>query len=125
MWKGEDHLRPQIASQSHTVHKVLYAIFFYSKGPVVQVPVPEGSIVTGTFHKEKVLKKVVDHYKEVHPSTGTRSIHLLQDNALVMNNQENFTIDYRDTIGDQLLIDLSKLSNTMNQFEFIMYFKIF
>ena len=44
---------------------------------------------------------------------------------VVMSNRENFTIDYRDTIGDQLSIDLSKLSNTMNQFEFIMYFKIF
>ena len=56
MWIGKDHQRPQIARQSRTVHKVLYAIFFDSKGPVVQVPVPEGSSVTGTFYEESVEK---------------------------------------------------------------------
>jgi histone-lysine N-methyltransferase SETMAR len=81
MWIQEVGQRPQIARRSRTVKKVLYAIFFNSKGPVVQVPVPESRSVTGTFYKEKVLKKVVDHYEKTRPRTGTRGIKLLHDNA--------------------------------------------
>ena len=38
--------------------KMLYAIFFNSSGPVVQVPCPSGHTVTGRFYKNSVLKKV-------------------------------------------------------------------
>ena len=36
--------------------KILYAIFFNSSGPVVQVPCPSGHTVTGRFYKNYVLK---------------------------------------------------------------------
>ena len=37
--------------------KMLYAIFFNSSGPVVQVPCPSDHTVTGRFYKNSVLKK--------------------------------------------------------------------
>ena len=42
--------------------KMLYAIFFNSSGPVVQVPYPSGHTVTGGFYKNSVLKKVKEFY---------------------------------------------------------------
>ncbi|XP_062578762.1 histone-lysine N-methyltransferase SETMAR-like [Saccostrea cucullata] len=81
VWVTDVKDRPQIARHGRTVRKVMYAIFFDSKGPVVQIPVPESTSVTAKFYKEKVLTKVVSHYKETRPRTGTRGIHLLHDNA--------------------------------------------
>ena len=37
---------------------MLYAIFFNSSGPVIQVPCPSGHTVTGRFYKNSVLKKM-------------------------------------------------------------------
>ena len=36
-------------------HQIAYAIFFDSKGPVLHIPVPKGSSVTGKFYRESVL----------------------------------------------------------------------
>ena len=44
--------------------KMLYAIFFNSSGPVVQVPCPSGHTVTGRFYKNSVLKKVKEFYNK-------------------------------------------------------------
>ena len=41
---------------------MLYAIFFDSKGPVLQIPVPKGSSVTRKFYRESVLTQLVDFY---------------------------------------------------------------
>ena len=60
---------------------MLYAIFFDSKGPVFQIPVPKGSSVTGKFYRESVLTQLVDFYQKRRPHTGVRSIKLLHDNA--------------------------------------------
>ena len=43
---------------------MLYAIFFNSSGPVVQVPCPSGHTVTGRFYKNSVLKKVKEFYNK-------------------------------------------------------------
>ena len=73
--------RSVIARRNKTVSKTMYAIFFDGHGPVLQVPVPKGSSVTGQFYKEQVLEKVVKVYTERRPRTGTRGLHLLHDNA--------------------------------------------
>ena len=44
---------------------MLYAIFFNSSGPVVQVPCPFGHTVTGRFYKNSVLKKVKEFYNTI------------------------------------------------------------
>ena len=60
---------------------MLYAIFFNSSGPVVQVPRPSGYTVTGRFCKNSVLKKVKEFYNKKRPSRGWSGVHLLHDNA--------------------------------------------
>jgi hypothetical protein len=45
--------------------------------------VPERASVTGPFYATKVLPEVVKHYNNARPSTGTRGIRLLHDNATV------------------------------------------
>ena len=57
----------------------MYAIFFNSSGPVVQVPCPSGHTVTDRFYKHSVLKKVKEFYNKKRPSRS--GIHLLHDNA--------------------------------------------
>ena len=54
--------RPCIAKRTISSKKMLYAIFFNSSGPVVQVPCPSGHTVTGRFYKNSVLKKVKEFY---------------------------------------------------------------
>ena len=49
--------RPCIAKRTISSKKMLYAIFFNSRGSVVQVPCPSGHTVTGRFYKNSVLKK--------------------------------------------------------------------
>ena len=56
--------------------KMLYAIFFNSSGPVVQVPCPSGHTVTGRFYKNSVLKKVKEFYNKKRPSKGLSGVHL-------------------------------------------------
>ena len=60
---------------------MLYAIFFNSSGPVVQVPCPSGHTVTGRVYKNSVLKKVKEFYNKKRPSKGWSGVHLLHDNA--------------------------------------------
>ena len=60
---------------------MLYAVFFNSSGPVVQVPGPSCHTVTGRFYKNSVLKKVKEFYDKKRPSKGWSGVHLLHDNA--------------------------------------------
>ena len=60
---------------------MLYAIFFDSKGPVLQIPVPKGSSVTGKFYRESVLTQLVDFYHKRRPPTSVCGIKSLHDNA--------------------------------------------
>ena len=61
--------------------KKIYAIFFNSSGPVIQVPCPSGHTVTGRFYKNSVLKKKKEFYNKKRPSKGWSGVHLLHDNA--------------------------------------------
>ena len=80
-WKWKDQKRPCIAKRTISLKKMLYAIFFNSSGPVVQVPCPSGHTVTGQFYKNSVLKKVKEFYNKKRPSKGWSGVHLLHDNA--------------------------------------------
>ena len=73
--------RPSIAKRTISLKKMLYAIFFYSSGPVFQVPCPSGHTVIGRFYKNSVLKKVKEFYNKKRPSKGWSGVHLLHDNA--------------------------------------------
>ena len=57
-WKQKNQKRPCIAKRTRSSKKMLYAIFFNSSGPVVQVPCPSGHTVTGRIYKNSALKKV-------------------------------------------------------------------
>ena len=80
-WKRKALKRPCIAKRTISSKKMLYAIFFNSNGPVVQVPCPSGHTVTGRFYKNSVLKKVKKFYNKKRPSKGWSGVHLLHDNA--------------------------------------------
>ena len=80
-WKRKDQKRPCIAKRTISSRKMLYAIFFNSSGPVVQVPCPSGHTVTGRFYKNSVLKKVKEFYNKKRPSKGWSRVHLLHGNA--------------------------------------------
>ena len=57
-WKRKDKIRPCIAKRTISSKKKLYAIFFNSSGPVVQVPFPSGHILQDfyTEESERVLQ---------------------------------------------------------------------
>ena len=81
VWVSSEGNRPVIARCCKTSNRMLYAIFFDSKGPVLQIPVPKGSSVTGKFYRESVLTQLVDFYQKRRLRTGVRGIKLLHDNA--------------------------------------------
>ena len=82
VWVSSESDRPVIARCCKTSNRMLYAIFFDSKGPVLQIPVPKESSVTGKFYRESVLTQLVDFYQKRKPRTRVRGIILLHDNAL-------------------------------------------
>ena len=82
VWVLSESDRPVIARRCKTSNHILYAILFDSKGPVLQIPVPKGSSVTGKFYRESVLTQLVDFYQKRRPCTGVHGIKLLHDNAL-------------------------------------------
>ena len=81
VWVSSEGDRPVIAGRCKTSNRKLYAIFFDSKGPVLQILVPKGSSVTGKFYRESVLTQLVDFCQKRRPRTGVRGIKLLHDNA--------------------------------------------
>ena len=73
VWVSSEGDRPVIARCCKTSNHMLYAIFFDSKGPVLQIPVPKGSSVTGKFQRESVdfyFRKWIDRCKCVWRQTG-------------------------------------------------------
>ena len=81
VWVSSEGNRPVIARRCKTSIRMLYAIFFDSKGPVLQIPVPKGSSVTGKFYRESVLTQLVHFYQKCRTCTGVRGIKLLHDNT--------------------------------------------
>ena len=81
VWVSSEGDRPVIACHCKTLNRMLYAIFFDSKSPVLQIPVPKGSSVSGKFYRESVLTQLVDFYQKRRPRTSVRRIKILRDNA--------------------------------------------
>ena len=81
VWVSSESDRPVIACRSKISNRMLYAIFFDSKGAVLQIPVPKGSSVTGKFYRESVLTQLVDFYQKCRPRTSVCGIKLLHGNA--------------------------------------------
>ena len=81
VWVSSEGNRPVIAGRCKTSNRMLYAMFFDSKGPVLQIPAPKGSSVTGKFYRGSVLTQIVDFYQKRRPRTGVRGIKLLHKNA--------------------------------------------
>ena len=81
VWVSSEGDRPVIAHRCKTSNRMLYAVFFDSKGPVFQIPVPKGSSVTGKFYRESVLTQLVDFYQKCRLRTRVRGIKLLHDNS--------------------------------------------
>ena len=81
VWVSSEGDRPVIARRCKTLNRTLYAIFFDSKGPVLQIPVLKGSSVTRKFYRESVLIQLGDFYQKRRLGTGVRGIKLLHDNA--------------------------------------------
>ena len=79
-WVSSEGDRPVTARRCKTSNR-MYAILFDSKGPVLQIPVPKGSSVTGKFYRKSVLTQLLDFYQKRRPRTGARGINLLHDNA--------------------------------------------
>ena len=82
VWVSSEGDRPVTARRYKTSNRILYAIFFDSKGPVLQIPVLKGSSVTVKFYRESVLTQFVDFYQNRRPRTSVRGIKLLHDNVL-------------------------------------------
>ena len=82
VWVSSEGDRPVTARRYKTSNRILYAIFFDSKGPVLQIPVLKGSSVTVKFYRESVLTQLVDFYQNRRPRTSVRGIKLLHDNVL-------------------------------------------
>ena len=82
VWVSSEGDRPVIARHCKTSNRILYAIFFDSKGLVLRIPVLEGSSVTGKFYRESVLTQFVDFYQKRRPRTDVHDIKLLHDNTL-------------------------------------------
>ena len=81
VWFSSEGDRPVIARHCKTSNRMLYAIFFDWKGPLLQIPVLKGSSVTGKFYRESDLTQLVDFYQKRRPRTVVRGIKLLHDNA--------------------------------------------
>ena len=69
------------AGNTMGIRAYLYASFFDNKGPVMQLPVPQGRTVTGAFYKNVVLIRLKVHFKRRRPKTGLKHLRLLHDNA--------------------------------------------
>ena len=77
---SENQKCPYIAKRTRSSKKMLYAIFFNSSGPVVQVPCPSGHTFTGRFYKNSVLKKVKEFFNKKYQAKDSPGVHLLHEN---------------------------------------------
>ena len=81
VWVSSEGNRPVIACHCKTSNRMFYAIFLDLKSPVLQIPVPKGSSVTGKFYGERVLTQLVDVCQKRRLRTGVCGIKLLHDNT--------------------------------------------
>ena len=81
IWATKSTNKPCIARRTISVQKIMYAIFFSTQGPAIQIAVPKGKGVTGKFYRDKVLNKLKWYYSKRQPKSGIKNIRLLHDNT--------------------------------------------
>lgn len=81
IWATKQASRPSVAKRILSVKKVMYAVFFNSRGETVQVAIPRGRTVTGKVYCDIVLKKLEKRLKKRRPVVGLSGMTLLHDNA--------------------------------------------
>ena len=64
-----------------SVQKLMYADFFSTQGPVIQIAVPKGRGATGKFFHDKVLTKLKWHYSKSRPKSGIKNKILFHDHV--------------------------------------------
>ena len=74
--------RSVIACTNKIIIKTMYATFFDRHGPILEVPVPKGSSVTGQLYRAGSWKGRQSIHRAPPARTGTRGLHLLHDNSL-------------------------------------------
>ena len=77
VWVSSEGYRPAITARCKTSNRMLYAIFFDSKGPVLHIPVPKGSSVSGKFYRESVLTQLVDFYQKRRPHSAASNYSMI------------------------------------------------
>ena len=81
VWVSSEGDRPVIVRCCKTSNRMLYAIFFDSKGPVLQIPVPKGSSVTGKFKKVFLLNSLISIRSEKQTAHWCPRHQITHDNA--------------------------------------------
>ena len=59
----------------------MYAIFFSTQGPPIQIAAPMDRYVTGNFCRDKVLKYLKQYNSKRRPKSGIKIIRLVHHNA--------------------------------------------
>jgi len=67
-WIKKGANAPRILRKSRS-SKVLYTIFYTTKGVIFQKPRKKGRSITGVYYKEKVLAGIVRYNKRAKPTT--------------------------------------------------------
>ena len=68
--------------------KVMYAIFFNSRGETVQIAIPHGKTVTWKLYRRLVMKKFENYVKKSRPRLGLQGLTILHDNAPAHNSKK-------------------------------------
>ena len=80
-WRPKGGKPLKIARRSKSTTKVMYTVFFNSKGVLAQIPCKKNQSVNSVFYTQKVLPEVIRSINVQRPATGTRGIKILHDNA--------------------------------------------
>ena len=65
VWLTKNAKRPCIAKRMTSVKKVMYAIFFTTKGLAIQVPVPKGKSMNARFTRKKFLESLSNSTRNI------------------------------------------------------------
>ena len=77
----KEMLVDQLLPKGQSVIRRLCWLYFDINGPIIQISVPRGRTVTGTFYKRKILGKLNKCFEKRRSKTGLRGVRLLHDNA--------------------------------------------
>ena len=79
IWATKNVRRPSIAKRTTSMKKVMFEIFFNSRGEPVQIAIPHGKKVTGKPFRRLAMKKFENYVKKSRPRLCLQSLTLLQN----------------------------------------------